>query len=78
MPHPALLNDGVAVGAQTCAQKNILNVAKPARLTVNEVHAFTGSIEPALDHNFMGSGRAMGAVPIAVAISIAVGQLRQR
>ena len=66
----SLFDDGVAVRTETCAEKNVLDVPKPARLSVEHVDAFTGPVQPALDHNVAWPG--MMAIPIPVAVSIAI------
>src|SRR5947209_127372 len=77
LPDAALLNDGVAVRAETRAEKNVLNITKPARFSIKHVHAFAGPVQAALDDDLVWRDRVMAVavsipIPTAVAVTVAV------
>jgi hypothetical protein len=67
-----LLDDGVAVGPEPCAQKDFLYVAKPAGLAIDQIQAFSGAVEPPLYDDIARTCGRMCAIAVAVPISVAV------
>ena len=51
----ALLDDGVAIGTETDAHENFLNVAKAGDAAIDQIFALSGAIQAAADDDFTGT-----------------------
>ncbi|OFW51696.1 MAG: hypothetical protein A3G77_12505 [Acidobacteria bacterium RIFCSPLOWO2_12_FULL_68_19] len=70
----SLLDDGVGLGAETGVHHQLVDVAQPADLSVDQVFAFTRPVEPArhLDVAREQLRSRLMAIPVAVAIAVAI------
>ena len=72
----ALLDDRVGLRTQACIHQQLVDVAEPANLTVDQVFALAGSIEPARHFNFANGLEEvvdLVDVPMSIPMAIAVG-----
>ena len=70
LAHASLFNDGVTVRTETRAEENVLDIAKPARFSIEHVDTFAGPVQAALDDDVV-RGR-MIAIPVAIAVAIPI------
>ncbi len=68
LPDAALLDDGVAFGAQAGADEEVLDVAQPRDFAVDQVFALARSKQPPRDGDFAGLVRGV-TVTIGVAVA---------
>src|SRR5262249_21192153 len=70
----ALFDNGVAVGSETGTEKDLLNVAQPARPPIDEIETFSRTIQSPLNEDIPWPGRRAvpGAATIAVPVSISI------
>jgi hypothetical protein len=78
-PDLSLLDDGVGLGSEARIHEQLVHVAKPADLTVDEIFALARSIEPPRDLDVarervddLGKPHMSVAVPMTVPVTVAV------
>src|SRR6185295_19619100 len=71
LPHTALFDDRVAVGPKARAEKHVVNIAKPAGFSIDQVEAFSAPVQPALNDNIARAGNRSGNL-MEIAMTVAV------